>query len=193
MQMLADRLRSIGIEPVVTREPGGTPFGEKIRELLLSPDMPDRGPLAELFLYSASRAELVEKVLLPEVEQGRLVICERYTDSTTVYQGIAGGLDRRAIELINGLATQGLVPDLTIVLDVVDPVIVRHRLSTRAKDKMESRDDSYHERVRAGYRELAHLYPSRVITINGEAGVDAVHSEIWRSVLELLRSHGYSV
>ena len=161
--LLVRRLTELGYRVYSTREPGGTPVGEAIRSLLLDTHGPERTALAEAFLYAASRAELVYKVLLPALNSNQFVVVERFTDSTLVYQGIAGGVPLEKIEEINRLATGGLSPDLTILLDVDDLSEIDRRIrSGRTKDKIESRGQAFHASVRDGYRMLAQKYPERI-------------------------------
>ena len=183
MGLLHRRLVGLGLDVTVSREPGGTPVGELVRKLLLNPDGPDRKALTETLLYAASRAELVAEVILPALYRGHVVLVERYTDSTLVYQGMAGGIPTRDIENINKIATQGLIPDLTLVFDVVDSRVLHQRLAPKNKDKIELRDEPYHERVREGYRLLHLRCPERIKLVDGglpETEVaDMVFKEVW--------------
>jgi len=155
--------------------------------MLLDPQGPERGALAEFLLYAASRAELVRTVVLPALDEGKVVLVERFTDSSIVYQGYAGGIPVPYIENINRIATGDLSPDLTLVFDVADPAIFRERLAPKVKDKIELRGDEYHSKVRQGYRELASRYPGRIKLIDGtlsrEQVFDAALAEV-RKVLE---------
>lgn len=188
---LYNKLVDIGLDVVVTREPGGTNFGEIVRNILLDPQGPNRTALAELFLYSASRAELVAKVIKPALDEGRIVISERYIDSTWVYQGYAGGISVCDIEIINTIATGNLVPDLTLILDVSDPRIIQHRLAFKRKDKIESRDEDYHTKVREGYRKLAGRFFHRIKVIDASLPCAQVKSLVWNEVREILKKRGY--
>jgi dTMP kinase len=152
---LSDRLRSRGREIFVTREPGGTPVGDAVRALFL-----DRGvsiaPLTEALLVNAARAQHVVERIVPELALGRMVLCDRFVDSTIAYQGYGRGVDPTVLRALCDAATGGLVPDLTFVLDV--PVETsRRRTGARgtAADRLEAEDDGFHERVRAGFLELA--------------------------------------
>lgn len=172
-----------GMEVVVTREPGGTDFGEMVRKVLLDPSGPDRNILAEMFLYSASRAELVREVIRPALDAGKVVLAERFTDSTVVYQGYAGGIPIPDIESTSRIATGNLTPDLTLVLDVSDPLVVRERLAPKSKDKIELRDDEYHARVRQGYRELAGRFPGRIKLVDGTLPRDRIERIVFKEVM----------
>ncbi len=190
---LAERLEREGISVVLTREPGGTPIGEAIRELLQHRTFPD--PICaetEALLFSASRAQLVRQVILPALAQGRWVIADRFMDSTTVYQGYARGLDLRRIEMLHRIAVGEAIPDLTIVLDV-DVETSARRLHERygthgaTLDRLEREDRAFHERVRAGYHDLAQREPHRVRLISSVGEPGQVAEQIWREVWNALR------
>ncbi len=186
LKRVHERLLSQGVDVMLTREPGGTPVGELIRGLLLDPNGPDRTGLAETLLYAASRAEIVERVLLPALEDGKVILVERYSDSTLVYQGMAGGIPIDDIEDINRIATCGLIPDLTLVFDIADPQVLHRRMAPKEKDKIESRDEAYHARVREGYRALSKRYSERIKLINGELPQDEVEEIVFREVWSTL-------
>ena len=152
---LAAELRSAGRPFVVTREPGGTPVGERIREQLLRPGL-EVPPLTELLLFAAQRSAHVELVVRPALDRGDIVLSDRYALSTAIYQGVARGLDRAMIEDTTRIATGGLEPDLYLILDV-DPEVGRSRQSSSgtAPDRIEREDRAFMERVRAGYRAFA--------------------------------------
>lgn len=183
IRRVSSALRERGVDVLTTREPGGTPFGELVRSLLLDPNGPERTPLAEMLVYSAARAEIVARVIRPALLQGKVVLAERFYDSTTVYQGYAGGIPIPVIETINKISTVGLAPDLTFVLDLKDPQVFHARLGPKKKDKIESRDEEYHRRVREGYRDLAQRYPERIHVIDASLTEDEVFgaamSVIW--------------
>ncbi|NLC15891.1 MAG: dTMP kinase [Firmicutes bacterium] len=193
MARLSRRLESLGLSPVITREPGGTPFGERIRQLLLDPDSPDRSILSETLLYAAARCEFVSKIVRPALAEGRIVITERYADSTWVYQGYAGGVPLSTIETLNAIATGGLEPDLTLVLDIGEERVVNERLATKRKDKIERRSGEYHQKVREGYRQLARRYPHRVAYVDGGLDVHSVEAIIWQEVVNILSKKGYDL
>ncbi len=182
IKRVSEALRERGVQVLTTREPGGTPFGEVVRGVLLDPAGPERTPLAETLMYSAARAEIVAQVIRPALLQGRVVLAERFCDSTTVYQGYAGGIAIPDIEPINRISTGGLTPDLTFVLDLSDPQVFHARLSPKQKDKIESRDDEYHRRVRQGYRDLALRYPERMHVIDASLTED----EVFKAVMSVI-------
>lgn len=179
IERLAAAIQRAGGDVVVVREPGGTPVGEAIRDVLLGPAHGRIEPVAELFLFAASRAHLTEEVIRPALAAGRIVLCDRYADSTTAYQGHGRGLDLAFVRSVNDVATGGLVPDLTIVLDV-DPYEGVAAATTGGSDRIERESFAFHERVRAGYAAIAAQEPTRVhIVPRGTV------EEVWREVKRL--------
>ena len=182
---LHNRLCQEGVPAILTYEPGGTPLGDEICRLLKWNEDLDITPLAELLLFNASRSQLVDKVIKPNLEEGKVVICDRFADSTSVYQGYGRGLDMEAIRTINNTATQGLHPNLTILLDL--PVEAGFtRKSHSRQDRFENEDTTFHERVRQGYLEIARLHPNRVKILNGQESVEDIHLAIRRILSEYL-------
>ena len=182
-RLLAESLRDRGHCVRLTREPGGTEAGEEIRELVLSRDRVV-GPEAELFLYLADRAIHVAEVICPALEAGEVVVCERYTDSTLAYQGYGRGLDLELLERLNGTATGGLDPDLTVVLDMPAE---RARLDAARLDRLESEGEQFMARAAEGFRELARRHPLRVKLVNGMAEIDVVRAEVVALVDDLVK------
>ena len=180
-ELLRRHLEESGREVVVTREPGGTELGERIRELLLRG--PDMSAWAEATLFAAARAELVERVVAPARESGADVICDRYVDSSLAYQGIARGLGVDAVLELNLAAVQGVLPDRTFLL-LVDPATAAGRTG-RSPDRIEREDDDFRARVDAAYRELAEFFPHRITTIDGTRPP----REIAEEILGELRQH----
>lgn len=187
VKAVSTALAESGVDVLVTREPGGTPFGELVRRVLLDPSGPERGALAEMFLYAASRAELVREVIRPALESGRVVLTERFTDSTVAYQGYAGGVPLAAVEEINRIATGNLTPDLTFVFDIDEPAIAEARLVSKRKDRIELRSSEYHARVRQGYRDLASRFPDRIRLVDAEMPREQVERIVLSEVRGLLR------
>ena len=173
-RLLADWLEAAGHCVVLTRQPGGTPIGEQLRELVLSPQN-HITPEAELFLYLADRAVHVAEVVAPALARGCVVVCERYTDSTLAYQGYGRGLDLELLRRLNELATGGVTPDLTLVLDLP---AAEARLDVSRLDRLESAGDSFRERVTEGFRELARGEPERVKLVDGRRSIPEVQAEI---------------
>jgi dTMP kinase len=183
VRRLATRLEKLGVDFLVTREPGGTPIGESIRELLqFAPQNAAMMAETELLLFAASRSQLVREVIRPTLERGVCVIADRFFDSTTVYQGAARKLDRQLVEQINTFAVGDCVPDVTFALDV-DLATAQARMKTpRRPDRMEQQPAEFYERVRAAYRELAAREPKRVVSVDGSQPVDKIDNEIWKAV-----------
>jgi len=179
---LAARLQRHGLPYLLTREPGGTPIGESIRDLLqFAPHNSDMAPETELLLFEASRSQLVRDVIKPALEHGMCVIADRFSDSTTVYQGAARKLDHEIIDRLNQFAVGDCMPNITFVLDV-DAATAESRMQReqRKADRMEEQPGEFYERVREGYRELATHEPDRVVLIGGARDVDVIENEIWR-------------
>jgi dTMP kinase len=181
---LAARLQRSNVPYILTREPGGTPIGESIRDLLqFAPHNANMTPATELLLFEASRSQLVREVIKPALERGMCVIADRFFDSTTVYQGAARKLDREMIERVNAFAVGDCVPDVTFVLDV-DAATAESRMQRepRKADRMEQQPAEFYERVREGYREIATHEPKRIVLINGSRDPDEIESEIWEKL-----------
>ena len=170
-----------------TRDPGGTAIGNQVRELLLNGDNVRMSALAELFLYEASRAQLVQEVVRPALTAGRIVLCDRFTDSTFAYQGYGRGLDLDLVERLNAVAADGLRPDLTFLLDL-DPAVGLARAAERLahprqpRDRLEGEVLEFHQRVRAGYLALAAREPERVVVLDATLGILELAAQIRRCV-----------
>ena len=189
--LLADRLRAGGYEVLQTREPGGTRTGELIRDLVQhTPSQEALCTEAEMLLFAASRAQLTREVIQPALESGTWVVCDRYADSTVVYQGFGREADLDPIVAMNAVATGGLEPDLTVLVDV--PVEEgRRRLAARSQttetyDRMEQQALGFHERVRAGYQTWARRFPERIRVVDGCGSMDEVADAIWKITSEVL-------
>ncbi|MFH1706543.1 MAG: dTMP kinase [Planctomycetota bacterium] len=181
---LTAALEGRGAAVLMTREPGGTPIGEKVRELLLDARNTAMDRRTELLLYMASRAQLVAEILQPALDAGRLVVCDRYVYSSLVYQGYAGGLDQEEIARIGAFATAGLVPDLVLVVDVDPATGLRRR--GRVLDRMEQQSLTFHARVREGFLGLAARDPGRFRVVDGSAAADAVFARVMTEVGRVL-------
>lgn len=175
LMLLAKYLKSKGLEVVVTREPGARGLGEKIREILLNYDG-EVSSQAEAFLFLADRAQHIDVIVNPAVESGKIVLCDRHTDSTVAYQGYGRGLDIDRIKMLNNLATGDRRPDLTIVFDI-DVETSMARVGAE-KDRMESAGTEFFNRVRNGYLKIAELEPERVKVLNATKSVEDIHKEV---------------
>ncbi|MCO5143563.1 MAG: dTMP kinase [Oligoflexia bacterium] len=175
---LAKYFTNQGKKVVVTREPGGSVIANRIRSLLLDPKMKGLIPLAELFLYEASRAQHVVEVIKPALERGMVVICDRFTDSSVVYQGVARNQKAALVDHLNKIASVGLKPDMTFFLDL-DARIGLARVGSRGvMDRLEKEALSFHQNVRKGYLSLAEKYPKRIKKIDASRGRDEIHEKI---------------
>jgi dTMP kinase len=183
--LLAKRLRGFAISVVQTREPGGSLGAEIIRHVLLSGAAKPFGPDAEAVLFAAARADHVETTIRPALDRGRWVICDRYIDSTRVYQGALGQVDPRVIKGLERLTAGDLIPDLTIVLDI-DPKIGLQRAAVRRKssdaDRFEQETLEFHERLRLAYRDIAEADSERCIMIDAHGTPEAISDTIWKIV-----------
>src|SRR5215216_6193941 len=190
---LAARLQRCGVPCILTREPGGTLIGESIRDLLqFAPHNSNMASETELLLFEASRSQLVREVIKPALERGVCVIADRFSDSTSVYQGAARKLDREMIERVNAFVVSDCVPDITFVLDV-DTATAESRMQRepRKADRMEQQPAEFYERVREGYRGLAAHEAKRIVMIDGSGDVEDIENEIWRTILSRFRNlHG---
>lgn len=185
---LAARLRSQGHDVIYVREPGGTAIGDQIRQIVHDMRNVEMQPKAELLLYSASRAQLVEQVIRPHLARGGIVVCDRYADSSLAYQGYGRGLDLDMVQRIQAFATGGLFPELTFYLDLDVEEGLRRRLAGRAEwNRLDDQELDFHRRVREGYaRLIAADTTGRWRVINAARSVDEIHADIWRTVEEFL-------
>jgi dTMP kinase len=179
-QLLVERLRKAGKDVLFLREPGGTALSEKIRRILLDKSRIDIAQKTELFLFSAARCQLVTEVILKALEQGTAIVCDRFFDSTTAYQGYGRGLNLEELKVVNRIATSGTSPDLTILVDIeVSEIPKRLAAAGLAPDRMESAGDHFYDRVRDGYRAMAAAEAGRFVTVNGQRDPHVIHEEIW--------------
>lgn len=188
MRLLVPKLRERGLQVVAVGEPGGTALGQAIRQMVLDPGRAIC-PQAEVLLYAASRAQVVQEVIVPSLRQGKVVLLERFLDSSLAYQSSGLGIPPEDVLDANRLATAGLEPDLTILLDV-DPAWARqHRLKGKP-DRIEGRDEDYQRRVREGFLHLARAHPRRTRVVDGTLPVREVERIIWDLVEDSLRGAG---
>ncbi len=179
---LASRLRSGGVEPLVTREPGGTPLAEAIRGLLLDPSR-SPGATAEALLMIAARSDLVSTVLRPALADGRVVLCDRYGDSTLAYQGAGRGLDAATLAAWNRFGTGGLVPDLTLLFDVPPELgLARRGRAAGRPNRLDLESEAFHTRVRERYLELARAEPARFVVLDASLAPDVLEAKVWTAV-----------
>ncbi len=183
------RLSRLAVPVVLTHEPGGTPLSKKLGHWLKWSQNTDISPLAELLLFNASRAQLVTKVIQPNLQMGKIVVCDRYADSTIAYQSYGRGLDLEMVKAINNAATQGLKPDLTVLLDIsAEEGLARKR--DQRQDRFEQEDIAFHHKVREGYLKLAANDPQRWLVIDATQSKEKIAEIIWERVSRLLSSQG---
>lgn len=183
IKLLVDKLQRHKFSVVLVREPGGTVISEKIREILLDKKYSEMTEIAELLLFSAARTQLVSEVILPAVQSGKIVICDRFVDSTTAYQGYGRGIQLDAVQQINKLATLNTMPDITFFIDIPLAVITQRLIeSNSSTDRMEAAGKAFFERARTGYLNIARNEPNRFIIIDGNRDIDVIHDEIWNIV-----------
>lgn len=185
---LEQHLSGRGLQVVRTSEPDGTPLGLRVRTLFEA-DGPTPTPLTQTFLFMAARQEHVTRVIAPALARGAVVISDRYADATVAYQGYGQGMDVQTIRELNMLATGGVLPDLTLVLDL-DPAAGMRRIHGRALDAFEKMDTAFHRRVREGYLEIARADKNRVVVLDAARDADALHADVVRAVDELLARRG---
>lgn len=186
IQRLASRLEQTGYQVTVTREPGGTPTGDRIRDILLNTDL-DITPMSEFLLYASARAQHVQEVIAPAIQNGRIVLCDRFAASSVAYQGYGRGLDPTWVASVNDAATQGFMPDCTLLLDI-DPEVGLARVARRGQaDRLERADLSFHTRVREGFLSLAH-HDGSWFVLDADTDADSLTEQIWDAVAPLLAS-----
>lgn len=183
LNKIAEFLKEKGYDVITTREPGSLELGKKIREILLHHDgvVSDN---CEMFLFLADRSQHVDTFIKPAIESGKIVLCDRHTDSTIAYQGYGRGNDIEKLKNLNKIATSGLVPDLTLVFDV-DTDVAMTRVGNE-KDRLESAGIDFHKKVRKGYLELAKLNPERIKVVNANNPIDAVYNDTKNIIIDLI-------
>jgi dTMP kinase len=191
INLVVEHLSRLGYRVLCTREPGGTAIGNQIRQVLHDVNNTEMSARAEILLYSASRAQLVEQVILPHLAQGGIVLCDRYADSTYAYQGYGRQLDFETLRLITNFATQSLKPDLTVYLDLPVEEGLRRKSAANVTgegewNRMDQLELAFHQRVRAGYLEMAKKEPERWLIVDASAPVDQINQIICRRVEQVL-------
>ena len=184
--LMREYLAEKGREAVLTREPGGTIISEKIRELTLDPGNGEMCSATEALLYAASRAQLVSQVIRPALESGKVVICDRFLDSSYVYQGFGRGMGMETVECINKPALDGVLPDITFFFGMKPEEALRRRMETTAADRMEKEDIDFHKRVYTGYKELCSMFPERIKTIDASRSIGEISRDVRKWLDKLL-------
>ena len=188
VSLLVERLKSAGRHAVATREPGGSPAAEEIRETLLSGKIKSFGPFAEALLFSIARQDHVDTVISDALARGQWVVCDRFLDSTRAYQGVTGGVPAPVISALERLTLHGLMPNLTIVLDIpVEEGLARARRRRTTPDRFESQDFGQHESIRKAFLDIAEEEPARCVVIDARKPEALVAEDVWEAVAERLR------
>jgi dTMP kinase len=187
VSILVERLRNAGRQAIATREPGGSPVAEDIRETLLSGKVKQFGPFAEALLFSIARADHIDTVIGDALARGQWVVCDRFLDSTRAYQGATGGVPAPVISALERLTLHGIMPNLTIVLDIpVEEGLARMARRRGAPDRFESQDISQHERIRNAFLNIAEEEPGRCVVIDARKPEALVAEDVWEAVAERL-------
>lgn len=171
-------LKEKGYDVILLREPGSTRISEKIRSLILDPDNTEMGDTTELLLYAAARAQLVSEIIKPSVEAGKVVICDRFIDSSLAYQGFGRGINLDTIIDINRIAIEGTMPDLTIFFDISPEIALERRMAATSADRIEKEKMDFHMKVYYGYKSLADQYTQRIKTINSGRSVEEIFDDV---------------
>ncbi|MCQ2492410.1 MAG: dTMP kinase [Lachnospiraceae bacterium] len=175
---LKNYLSNKGYDIILCREPGGTKISEDIRTIILNPEYEEMGNMTELMLYASARAQLVEQVIRPALDAGKVVICDRFIDSSAVYQGIARGMGVDLVYEVNKFAIGETMPKVTILLDVKGGTGISRKKEQAELDRIEREAMDFHERVSQGYRDLAARYPERIHRIDGTGSIEEIHEQI---------------
>ena len=188
IELLKEYLEKKGYDIVLTREPGGTAVSEEIRKVILNPELKEMKDMTELLLYASARAQLVGEVIKPALEQGKAVISDRFIDSSAVYQGIGRGLGIDTVYEVNSYALQGIMPDITFLLDLDAEEGLKRKKKQAELDRMEQQDVTFHQKVVEGYREIARRNPERIVKLDGtlprEVLCDMIREQIEQQIEE---------
>lgn len=182
-KLLYEYLKKNKVKAILLREPGGTAISEKVREIILDREHIEMTPLTEFMLFSASRSQLVSQVIKPHLKKGFVVICDRYYDSSTAYQSYGGKMELKQVLQVNNIATGGLDPDMTILIDI-PPKTAFARANSRgsAKDRMENKNSAFFNKVFRGFRDIAKKNKTRFVVINGSLSIEDIHNVIIQKV-----------
>lgn len=186
IKLVEEYMKAKGYEVLLTREPGGTRVSEMIRDLILDPANTEIFPLTELILYAASRAQHVVQVIKPAVEAGKIVICDRFVDSSYAYQGCGRGVDLKVVADVNRVAIDGMIPDITFFLDIDPEIALKRRINSTGADRIEQEKIEFHRRVYDGYKKMSVLFSDRIRTINANKSIEDISSEINEYLEEII-------
>ncbi len=188
IRRLAKRLEAMGYPVMTTREPGGTSIGDQIRHVLVRMENEELHPRTEILLFLAARAQLVEQLIKPALQDGKIILCDRYGDSTLAYQGYGHGLDLEKLRQMLDFATDYLKPDLTILMDLDVKTGLMRKKAEDEWNRLDAYEVLFHERVRQGYLELANEEPERWRIVDASQGIDAVQEDLFQIILDALKS-----
>ena len=188
IKRLAKRLEEMGYSVITTREPGGTPIGDQIRQVLVRMENKELHPRTEILLFLAARAQLVEQVIKPALQDGKIILCDRYGDSTLAYQGYGHGLDLEQLRWMLDFATDHLKPDLTILLDLDVKTGLMRKKAEDEWNRLDAYEALFHERVREGYLQLAREEPERWRIVDASQAIDAVQEDLFQIILEAIEN-----
>lgn len=189
IELLYDYLEKRGHKVIKTREPGGTPFGESLRNAFLHAKVKVY-PLSELLVFMAMRAQHIDELILPALKEGAIVLCDRFTDASYAYQGYGRGIDLSVIETLNKLVTKEIKPDLTILLDCPVEKGLTRKAESALMDRFEKEELSFHRKINNAYEKLAEENPERFFVIDGTLDIETIHQTIRKKVEDLLNRHG---
>ena len=178
IELLKDYLNKKGYDVLITRDPGGNAVSEAIREVILNKDFTEMGYMTELLLYAAARAQLVKENIKPALSAGKAVIADRFVDSSAVYQGIGRGLGIDTVYKVNEFALQGILPDMTFLMDLDAEVGIARKKNQAELDRMEQESLDFHKKVVEGYRSLAEMNPDRIVKVDAASPKEAIHDII---------------
>jgi dTMP kinase len=188
IEKLKDYLSSKGYDIILCREPGGTAISESIRNIILNKEFTEMSYMTELLLYASARAQLVEQVIKPALKENKIVICDRFVDSSAVYHGIARGLGIKLVYEVNKYAIGDTFPDITILLDISGQTGIKRNKNQGELDRMELEAAEFHDKVADGYRMLADIYTDRIKKIDGTQTIDIIHNQIADIVDQVLEN-----
>lgn len=186
IRLMEEYLKSRGYDIIFTREPGGTGIGEEIRALLLDPANTEMADITEMLLYAASRAQHIAQLVKPAVLNGKIVICDRFVDSSYVYQSFGRGIDLKIVEAVNNIAIAGMLPDITFFFDICPETALKRRIASTGADRIENEKIEFHKKVYEGYKKLASIYTDRIKPIDSNRDIDSVFNDVKHWLDELL-------
>jgi len=188
IKLLVNDFKKLNIDTLTSREPGGSKIAEEIRQVILNVENTKMDYMTEALLYAASRKQHLEEIIKPAINEGKLVICDRYIDSSLAYQGWARGLGIEKVYDINMYATEGFLPDLTLFIDIPAEVgLERIKSNNRDVDRLDLEKISFHHKVREGYLKIAEMYPERIVVIDGNKSLEEVYEDIKKVIFERIK------